>query len=208
MFMLKKIQDDLQHTLHTRQHCFQITANVSNRCRYLILIIGSSWASLNKWLTSTSCTTDNNQSLRDENDRRNYFMTNLHESMGPGRDRTRDPWICCQTRTCCKTRFLPRDWILNIDTWNTDEIDKLHCICANVLLSIQQISEYRLNMTELQQKPQLFSLQPQTLELMIYSKLRPRLSKCLVGGFINMLTFLNPLSQLTKMIKILQNVWS
>ena len=30
---------------------------------------------------------------REENDRRN-FMIKLHESMGPGRDRTRDPWIC------------------------------------------------------------------------------------------------------------------
>ena len=29
-----------------------------------------------------------------ENDRRNYFMINLHESMGP----TRDPWICNQMR--------------------------------------------------------------------------------------------------------------
>ena len=126
----EKIQDDLQHTLHTRQHCFQITANVSNRCRYLILIIGSSWASLNKWLTSTSCTTDNNQSLRDENDRRNYFMTNLHESMGPGRDRTRDPWICCQTRTCCKTRFLPRDWILNIYLRNKETQQTLRVIVS------------------------------------------------------------------------------
>ena len=30
--------------------------------------------------------------------RRNHFMINLHESMGPDRDRTRDPWICSQTR--------------------------------------------------------------------------------------------------------------
>ena len=30
------------------------------------------------------------------NDRRNYFMINLHERMGLGRDRTRDPWICSQ----------------------------------------------------------------------------------------------------------------
>ena len=29
-------------------------------------------------------------SRRKENDRRNYFMVNLHESMGPGRDQTRD----------------------------------------------------------------------------------------------------------------------
>ena len=32
-------------------------------------------------------------------------MINLHESIGPGRDRTRDPWICNQTRICCQTRF-------------------------------------------------------------------------------------------------------
>ena len=32
-------------------------------------------------------------------------MINLHESMVPGRDRTRDPWICSQTRICSKTRY-------------------------------------------------------------------------------------------------------
>ena len=32
-------------------------------------------------------------------------MINLHESMGPGRDRTRDPWICSQTRICCQTHY-------------------------------------------------------------------------------------------------------
>ena len=51
---------------------------------------------------------DNNPSWmiqREENDRRNYFMINLHESMGLGRDRTRDPWICSQTRICCQTRY-------------------------------------------------------------------------------------------------------
>ena len=25
--------------------------------------------------------------------------------MGPDRDRTRDPWICSQTRICCQTRY-------------------------------------------------------------------------------------------------------
>ena len=25
--------------------------------------------------------------------------------MGPGRDRTRDPWISSQTRICCQTRY-------------------------------------------------------------------------------------------------------
>ena len=73
-----------------------------------------SWASLNKQLTSTSCTYFRLQltttllewfSGREENDRRNYFMINLHESMGPGRDRTHDPWICSQTRICCQTRY-------------------------------------------------------------------------------------------------------
>ena len=49
-----------------------------------------------------SLVTDNNTlewiSRREENDRRNYFMINLHKSMGPGQDQTRDPWICSQTR--------------------------------------------------------------------------------------------------------------
>ena len=31
--------------------------------------------------------------------------SNLHESIGPGRDRTRDPWICSQTRICCQTCY-------------------------------------------------------------------------------------------------------
>ena len=30
----------------------------------------------------------------------NNFMINLHESMVPGRDRTRDPWICSPTDAC------------------------------------------------------------------------------------------------------------
>ena len=42
---------------------------------------------------------------KEENDRRNYFMINFHESMGPGRDRTRDPWNCSQTRICSQTRY-------------------------------------------------------------------------------------------------------
>ena len=32
-------------------------------------------------------------------------MINLHESMVPGRDRTRDPWICSQTHICSQTRY-------------------------------------------------------------------------------------------------------
>ena len=32
-------------------------------------------------------------------------MINLHESMVPGRDRTRDPWICSQTRICSQARY-------------------------------------------------------------------------------------------------------
>ena len=72
-----------------------------------------SWASLNKQLTSTSCTyfslvTDTNPSWmiqRKENDRRNNFIINLHESMGSGQDWTRNPWICSQTRICCQTCY-------------------------------------------------------------------------------------------------------
>ena len=73
-----------------------------------------SWASLNKQLTSTSCTYFRLWlttillewfSGKEENDSRNYFIINLHESMGPGRDWTRDPWICSQTRICCQTLY-------------------------------------------------------------------------------------------------------
>ena len=73
-----------------------------------------SWASLNKQLISTSCTYFRLLltttffewfSGRDENDYKNYFMIHLHESMGPGRGRTHDPWICSLTRICCQTRY-------------------------------------------------------------------------------------------------------
>ena len=32
-------------------------------------------------------------------------MINLHESMGPGRDRTHDPWISSQTSICSQTPY-------------------------------------------------------------------------------------------------------
>ena len=73
-----------------------------------------SWASLNKRLTSTLCkyfrlflTTALLEwfSKGKENDIRNYFMINLHESMGPGWDRTHDPSICSQTRICSQTHY-------------------------------------------------------------------------------------------------------
>ena len=73
-----------------------------------------SWVGLNKRLTSNSCayfrlllTTTLLEwiSGREENDRRNHFMINLHESMGPDRDRTRDPWICSQPCICSQTRY-------------------------------------------------------------------------------------------------------
>ena len=48
--------------------------------------------------------------------------------MGPGRDRTRDPWIRSQTRICCQTRYRLRyaarltiNVILNgNENWNTE----------------------------------------------------------------------------------------
>ena len=35
-----------------------------------------------------------------------YFIINLHEIIGPGRDRTRDPWNYWQTRICSQTRHV------------------------------------------------------------------------------------------------------
>ena len=68
--------------------------------------------SLKKRLTNTSCTYFRLYltitllecfSSREENDRRNYFMINLHECMGPDGDRNRNPWICSRTRICSQT---------------------------------------------------------------------------------------------------------
>ena len=58
-----------------------------------------SWAGLNKRFN------DRMNQRKEENDRRNHFMINLHESIGPDRDRTRDPWICRQTRICSQTHY-------------------------------------------------------------------------------------------------------
>ena len=85
-----------------------------------------SWASLNKQLTSASCTYFRLLltttllewfSGREENDRRNYFMIYLHQSMGPGQDRTRDPWICDQTRICSQTCYRLLNAALHTFIW-------------------------------------------------------------------------------------------
>ena len=55
-----------------------------------------------------SLVTDNNPSWisrREENDRKNCFIINLHESKWPGRDRTSYPWICSETRICYQTLY-------------------------------------------------------------------------------------------------------
>ena len=61
-----------------------------------------------------SLVTDNNPSWmsgREENGRRNYLMINLHVSMGLGRDQTRNPWICSQTRYWL--RYLARQYVIS-----------------------------------------------------------------------------------------------
>ena len=66
-----------------------------------------SCASLNKQINQTfACiVTDNTPSIMNESaEGRRMAIINLHESMGPGRDRPRDPWICSQTHICCQTR--------------------------------------------------------------------------------------------------------
>ena len=43
--------------------------------------------------------------LNDSAEGRRMTVINLHKSMGPGWDPTRDPWICSQTRICCQTCY-------------------------------------------------------------------------------------------------------
>ena len=40
------------------------------------------------------------------NDRKNYFMINLHGSMGPAQDRTRDPWMGVLRFKACSPSLL------------------------------------------------------------------------------------------------------
>ena len=80
--------------------CFTSHVNSYGHCgRVSSLNHTFSWAGLSKRLTKRCI------SGREENDCRNYFMINLHESMGPGRDQTRGPWICSQTRICSQTCY-------------------------------------------------------------------------------------------------------
>ena len=53
-----------------------------------------------KWLTSLWLVTDNNSRFLNqwkENDSRNHFMIDLHQSTGHGQDLTTDRWIYSQT---------------------------------------------------------------------------------------------------------------
>ena len=40
-------------------------------------------------------------------------MINLNESMGPGRDQTRDPWNCCQTRNVTDCAFTAQSTLVS-----------------------------------------------------------------------------------------------
>ena len=61
------------------------------------------WGQVNQYFVHTlSLVTDNNPSGisgREENDRRSYFIINLHESMGPDRDQTCDSDTYLQSDT-------------------------------------------------------------------------------------------------------------
>ena len=96
-----------------------------------------SWASLNKQLTSTSCTyfrlslTTTLLGLlsgREENDRRNYFMINIHESMKRGRDELATPGSAVRLVsvarhvTDCATR---PGMVVN------GKQGKIHCLCED-----------------------------------------------------------------------------
>ena len=73
-------------------------------------------------------------------------MINLHESMGPGRDRTHEPWICGQTRICCQTRYrlryVPRSYAcMNSSCSPMQYIPKSHvktmgCVGLQILIPL------------------------------------------------------------------------
>ena len=54
-------------------------------------------------------------SINKENDHRNYFKTQLHESMGPDWDQTHDPWIQDPAQNVIKQKYLPLGKSLECD---------------------------------------------------------------------------------------------
>ena len=64
----------------------------------------------------------------EENERRNYFMINLHVSIGPGRDRTRDPWICSQLRICNQTNYRLRYAVWSSPFWRLKYATTVVCL--------------------------------------------------------------------------------
>ena len=92
-----------------------------------------SWASFNQYFVHIlSLVTDINPywiiNRKGDNDRRNYFMINVNETMGPGRIRTCDPWICRQTLICNQTRYWLRYVVRYAWLWHCDIFMKeWHC---------------------------------------------------------------------------------
>ena len=90
--------------------------------------------SLNKQLTSTSCTyfrleLTNNPSWMIQGKGGEWLYKLFHDqsprSMGPGLDRTRDPWICSRARICCHTRYWLRYVRSRIFSWDNAVYKKL-----------------------------------------------------------------------------------
>ena len=66
-------------------------------------------------------------------------MIDLHESMGPGRDQTRDPWICTQTRICSQTCYRLVEKTYDRDGQATTHFLKRGHISHNSLLTANKM---------------------------------------------------------------------
>ena len=66
------------------------------------LFPGQAWLSGKPVLCAQTFTCNKQQPFlyqrKEVNDCRNYFMIDLYKSMRPGRDQTRNPWLCSWTR--------------------------------------------------------------------------------------------------------------
>ena len=109
-------------------------------------------------------------------------MVNLHESMGPGQDRTRDPWICNQTCICSQTGYqlcyAVRSYLL--------------CLIVNIFSRISELSSRLLksgssDVTELSDPYRAMKLAYQTAYLLclilnIFSRISELSSRLLKSG--------------------------
>ena len=103
--------------------------------------------------------------------------------MGPDRDRTRDPWICCQTRICSQTRYRLRYAArCNARTDSGAEITILSSkIYEKLNIAPAKVKEVGLQMADRDTVMKSFIIQPLKMKLGKFQCLSERVYVASIG---------------------------